>query len=303
MDIETLIVAVIVLGAASVLLRNATKRGDRSTGPGGTACGGGCSGCGPDRPAPKGRLPVIVPAIAMLLLAPEARAADTIETFDAGAMDLELYVALEGVDPTHQDITPSTELVIGVGLAERLSLCFVGSMEANQRFEEPAGGIGIALFGTPLETEHVDLDLVIGVGVGGPELNELSVAPAFELNLDVTPDLGTAGFYLRAGPELTGEFAPVGAAPPAPSVALVLNPGGYVTFAKRHQLLLEYDMSFAAPADGGVDVGGVALGYNVVLAEPFELITALAVDLPMPGEPVQVGFSVGFVAGIPPIGG
>lgn len=303
MTIETWIVGGVVAAAAIWLtLRTVRKlraqlRADQPD------CGGGCDGCGPaETPAGNRKLPVVEPLLlALVLLAGPARAADTIETFDVGATDLELYVGVDGFGPKNQDRTLSTEVVAGFGIVDGLSLYVVTALEANHRFADGAAGLGVGLFGTPLDTDHFDIDLVLDVGAGGPGFSELALAPMAEFNLDLDPGMGSWGLFVRAGAEIAGQAAPEGEAMP-PSVAVLFNPGTYLTIAGRHQLLLEYDMAIlpaTSDAPAAVDVGGLAVGYNVVLAEPIELVTQLFVDLPQEGEEAAVGVTVGFVATLP----
>jgi len=299
MSIETLIVAGVVLAAAAVLTRKAVRAIRAQLSDEGPPCNGGCD-CGPSAPPQgrKGRLPVVDPiVVAALLLSPGAlQAADTIETFDPGPTDLEFYVGLDGVGPKHQDRTVSTEVVAGFGIIDRLSLYVGAALEADHRFSGGAAGLNVGLFGTPIDTRHIDLDVVLDVGAAGPGFEQLCLTPMAELNVDLDPDMGSWGVYLRAGAAIEGSSEEGSSLPP--SFAVLLNPGTYLTVAGRHQILLEYDMALL-PQTGEVEVGGIALGWNVVLAEPIELVTQLALDIPQADERAAIGASVGFVATLP----
>ena len=303
MDIELVIVIGVVAAAALYLGQRAFRTMRAQLKDEEAACGGCGGDCGPEPEGRKGRLPVIGPAVlAGLLVAGPALAADTVETFDVGATDLEFYVGLDGVGPKQQDRTLSTEFVVGFGIVDGLSLYTTGALEANHRFVDGSAGLGVGLFGTPLDTDHFDIDLVLDVSAGGDHFTELAVAPMAEFNLDLDPEMGSWGLYVRAGAEIAGQPTEQGDEAAGPAVAVLLNPGTYLTIAGRHQVLLEYDMAIAprtADQEAGVDVGGLALGYNVTLADPFELVTQVAVDIPQEGEQAEVGFAVGFVATLP----
>jgi len=68
------------------------------------------------------------------------------------------------------------------------------------------------------------------------------------------------------------------------------------------QLLLEYDMTFspqASPEEKAIDVGGLALGYNVSLHKRIELITEVFFDIPQQDEAFAVRLLIGFIATLP----
>ena len=301
MHIETLIVGGVVAVAAIWLTWRTVRKVRSQLRADEPGCVGGCDGCGPE-PAPRGsaKLPVVEPLLlAALLLAGPGHAADTIETFDVGATDLEFYVGLDGLGPRGQDRTLSTEVVAGFGIVDGLSLYLATALEANHRFVDGSAGLGVGLFGTPLDTDHFDIDLVLDVGAAGPRFSELSVAPMAEFNMDLDPDMGSWGVFVRAGVEIAGR---AGEEEAPPGVAVVINPGTYLTLGDRHQLLLEYDMAIVpatADAPAEVDVGGLAVGYNVVVAEPMELVGQLYADLPQKEQETAIGLTLGFVATLP----
>jgi hypothetical protein len=143
----------------------------------------------------------------------------------------------------------------------------------------------------------------------------MHIAPAVELNLDAKPDLALCGLYLRAEEALEGRDDSVEDNPAtdadetrekytfAPTTALTV--GAYVTIAEIHQILVEYDIAFHHGLNDApegkpevVEHGGVALGYNVVVSENFEILSQVSVDIPNSGEKVAAGFMVGLIASI-----
>jgi hypothetical protein len=80
-----------------------------------------------------------------------------------------------------------------------------------------------------------------------------------------------------------------------------VNPGAYLRLSPRHELLVEYDRSFAlgdrrAP---GETTQAVALGFNLQLSDAFELVSQIQRDSPRGGEKPRFGLIVGFIATLP----
>jgi len=231
-----------------------------------------------------------------------ARAADTVETWDVGATDVDFYGGFDGIGADERSLYG--DIMLGYGLVERFSAYLGTTLSASDHLTDGNADVYLGIFGTPLDTDHVDLDLFLDVGAGGDGFDEFSLTPSTELNVDLKPDLGLWGLYLRAGAPIYGrlESGEDGAAEHHRAFDVELNPGTYLNLGAGHQILLEFDMAFH-PKGGAdehtVDIGGVALGYNVVLTDPIELITQLYLDLPQAGERASVGVMVGFIATLP----
>ncbi|MBK8480566.1 MAG: hypothetical protein IPL40_05265 [Proteobacteria bacterium] len=233
-------------------------------------------------------------------------AADTIETFAAGGYDLELYGGMFGLASASEGRgRPKphgrSELILGYGLVDWLALC-VGTTLHGRDDAYPDGDAAgyLLLVATPLDTDHLDLDLQLAVALAGPGLRELRYRPELELNVDLRPGLSLGGLYLRLGVPVDGiRPSASGAASAAnTTVDLATILGLYLTVASRHQLLLEYDATYHFRPESGAppaEVGGVALGYNVVLNGKLELIHQVTLDLGQGGRLSAVGASVGFI--------
>ena len=75
--------------------------------------------------------------------------------------------------------------------------------------------------------------------------------------------------------------------------------GAYATLAQRHQLLVEYDMAWLPDhlaGEAAMAVGGVALGYNVSVADELELINQVAPDVPQAPDSLSASVMTGFIA-------
>ncbi len=238
------------------------------------------------------------------LWAPPASAADTTEPFDLGATDVDFYVGFDGMGPQGGERALYGDIMLGYGLTPRLSGYVGTTLSANEQFADGNADVYLGLYGTPLDTDHFDLDLFLDFSAGGDGFDDFALTPMTELNFDLTPDLGSWGLYARIALPLYGQ--PKEGDPDEHERALdvVLNPGTYVSLGDRHQILVEYEMSFhpKATEDGHTtDVGGVALGYNVSLTPDgsFELVNQVFLDIPGKDEQAAVGVSTGFIVTLP----
>lgn len=267
------------------------------------------------RPNATGRLPqgwlVVACAASLWLFSPSAFAADTLETYDLGASDFELYAGYGGIGLKRSaERSVLTQAYLGYGLTERWSGFVQFGASGNDRFSAGEGEFGFGTFATVLDTNHFDLDLALSsTHCSGA----ISMMPSLEFNLDAIPELAANGLYLRVGEELTGRDDSTPDDPTTagdegqdkhtftPSTAFTL--GAYYTIADGQQLLVEYDMVFhhgkLGPAEAApprVEVGGVVLGYNRGMLDNLELITQLGLDMPNAGEPISGSILVGFIA-------
>lgn len=244
----------------------------------------------------------LLTALCFGLAAARAHAADTTETWDAGATDIDFYLGLDGVGRAQYEKTAFGELMLGYGIVERFSAFLGAALESNEVFADGAGAFFLGIFGTPLDTDHVDLDLFFRVGAGGPGFSEIEVTPALELNVDAHPERRSWGLYLRAGVPLFGRDTGDTRMHHELGLRCEATVGAYYTLAGRHQLLLEHDVVWhprPSAEDRPFEVGGLALGYNVTLSRAIELINQIYFDLPQAGEPAAFGVMSGFIATLP----
>lgn len=302
---EDVIVGIIVAAAAlyvgRYLWRKRTARRRRAA-----TCGASCSGCacaadcGQAAPGgsdgQSGKALTLLAAFGLAAGAPgAARAADTLETFEAGALDVELYTGYEGLGAARERHSVFGDLYLGYGITDRLS-AFVGTLvHFDGRLSNPDPDVYLGVYGTPVDTAHFDLDLSLAFDALGAGLRELQVTPGLELNLDLDSPVGPWGLYLRAALPVHGgaDGEPIAAR------QLDLVPGVWWTVREGHQLLLEYATSAhrASPeADGHLEAGAFALGYNLTLTPALELISQVSVRLPEGGEPAAAGLILGFIA-------
>lgn len=252
---------------------------------------------------------LILTTLAVADLPSAARAADTIETWSVGEPALEIYVGFDGIGLGRYEKTISSDLYLNYGFTERFSGYAGASFFSNEYFKNPGGCGAIGIFGTPVDTDHFDLDLGVDVTFGK---EGFSLTPNLELNFDLVPDGGKWGVYFRLEELITGLTgskvkavdAVAGEAGSSFQIIpeTVLTAGTYWTVKDGHQLLLEYDIGFAnKPAAGEkvMEVGGLALGYNVMLTDALELISQVYFDIPQAGEDFAFGLNVGLIVYFP----
>jgi hypothetical protein len=230
-----------------------------------------------------------------------AHAADTVETWDVGATDVDFYLGFDGISA--DEGSSFGDIMLGYGILDGFSAYLGTTLEGNEHLAEGSSTLYFGIFGTALNTDHFDLDVFLRVASGG---DELQLAPALELNWDLDPEMRTWGTYLRARVPLYGHEVPS----PGPSLTMEQDAtyhvetcvGAYRTLGESHQVLVEYNVDFhpASHEDvRSVDHGGVALGYNVMLTDSVELINQVYVDVPQGDEAVAYGVMTGFIATLP----
>jgi len=296
---EDLIVALIVcLAAVSVgvhLWRERTRAASRPPG-----CGGGCASCHcAQRPRDAQRGPpstsAVLLVVALAAAAPGAAlGADTLETWVPGAADVEVYLGVENLGTSRSEGVGSGELVLGYGVAEGLSAYLGVRLSGDGYLAQAEPQLSLGVFGTVLDTERVDLDLLLDVGTHGQGMSHLQVSPGVELNVD----LPSVGLYLRAGTCLHGAEREQADGALHTAVALELVPGAWWSPGPGHQLLVEWILGLDATEGGSgpLDTGAVALGYNAVVSPTLELISQLSLMLPQSQRGWAVGAMVGFIA-------
>ncbi len=257
----------------------------------------------------------------LLLLCADAHAANTRETWSDGAFQFEHYIHFDGIGLGKHEKTIGSDMVFGYGLMEKFSGFAVFSGSADEYFGDGSAAMTIGIAGNPVNTDHVDLDLVL---TGSMSAGAYNITPGLELNFDLKPNLELWGVYLIIEEVLTGTNTEKGldctatrnaqtnatdvACTQSETVQPVFSPktnfliGTYWTVAKGHQLLVDFKSTIHNNPQSGAntfEIGAVSLGYNVMVADTVELINGISVDIPQSGEKVNLGISIGFQFGIP----
>jgi hypothetical protein len=233
--------------------------------------------------------------LASLVGGTTAQAADTVEPWARGARDVDFTVGYQGRRPGAVPPTLGSDLMIGYGVSDRLSAYVGTTVETNGSFGGRAGNVYAGIFGTVIETRHVDVDLFLSAETSGTSVHARTYAPAIEINLDRDGDRQSVGAYVRLALPYTRTSAP-GA--DEITRAVEWNPGAYLTIARRHQVFLEWEASCERGASGTSE-HGVALGYNVTLSPTIELVSQVRLALAGAGRRPGIGFTAGFIATMP----
>ena len=232
-------------------------------------------------------------------------AADTIETWDVGASDLEFYSGYAGLGRSSPSARSTHgDMLLGFGLLPRFSAYLDLNLSANGHGNDARTTPQLGLFGTVVDSPHFDVDLLFDLS---NENDCLQFAPAVEINVDADPDMSSVGSYFRVGLPFGGAGSQSDEASrlsPEPMDWLVESSVGlYATVAHGHQLLLQLDFEFhpdPPEKQGEYRLGGLALGYNFALTDSFELIHEVYLDAPSNSTaPVDTSLMVGFIATLP----
>lgn len=240
-----------------------------------------------------------------------ARAADTIEPFELGASNLDLYLGLDGMGRGPYEKATFGDIMLGFGLTPSLSAYLGTTLQANEYLLDGSAVLYFGLFFNVIDSAVVDFDLMLDVCAGGHGFSHIGLTPALELNIDFDPEMRSGGLYLRLAESLggIGEEVPGRVTPNGNPImrgcgyqyATAVVFGAYATVSEGHQLLLEYDMAFDL-TPGSFDrvaMGGVTFGYNAEVGSGIELINHVFVDIPAAGKTVAAGVMVGFIATLP----
>lgn len=211
--------------------------------------------------------------------------ADTVETWDTGATDIELYYDLSKFDGKNSLSNSSSNFLIGYGLIDNLSGYLSHSISSFYTETSVSNTLNFGIFGTPVKKGSFQMDLFLDFESSG------TLTPAFELNYNLNPDMSGRGFYLRG-------YIPVNSANEYKFINSIL--GFYCTFSAAHQFLLEINVDYNDKLEEDkFNANTISLGYNIGLVENFELITQLTLNVPKDDESPSGGFMIGFVSTIP----
>lgn len=234
-----------------------------------------------------------------------AMAADTTEAFDVGASDVDLYLGYDGVGFDNDERSISGEVMLGYGIVDNISAFAGAARSGSETFESDSTTTYFGLFGTVVESDHVDVDVYACFSGEDADRSYLAVTPGLELNLDRAADLKSWGVYLNGAFPVFGRKTETAIQESAKTEVAVIfenTTGAYLTISDGHQLLLEFDMIFLPdPPSGqrGVQVGALAFGYNLYLVDALELINQISLDIPQGGETASIGIMIGLIATLP----
>lgn len=194
------------------------------------------------------RTSIVALAAGIWLMAPEARAADTVEPWDEGYADVDHYWGYDGIGLDRAERGIYGDMMLGWGIGHTLSPYLGTTLAGDGYLNNFAMEPYLGLYGNPLDTDHLDLDLFMDFGQGD---GALTITPAVELNIDASPDLADFGLYTRTGFPITGRADPDDPEDPGKTV-IAIEPlvGAYKTLGNS-QVLVEVDMAIRPDAAEG----------------------------------------------------
>jgi hypothetical protein len=222
-------------------------------------------------------------------------AADTTEPFAPGISDIEVYMAHDGMGRGSADQSIENEFVLGVGLTSRFS-AYIHSIHASSTYlTRGSQAFGFGLYGTALESDHLDVDLFLGLCTVDGQDDLMSLTPALELNWDSAANMSTWGLYTRMCSAFYGHEHQ-NQSRRLTDIGVTL--GGYATLRPGHQLLLEYEAlrGDRILSDLGWEHDSLSLGYNFGIAGNMEMISQVTMSLPQGEHESAYGLKIGFIS-------
>jgi hypothetical protein len=227
-----------------------------------------------------------------------ARAADTIEPWDAGAASFELYATKDGLESGVRGGVLGVDAMLGYGVADRLSAYFQAELAHPIGFGNLQAMPHFGVFGTALESDHFDLDLLLDFAVRREDVHAL---PGLELNLDSEPEQHGVGAYLRSGLPLSGHMilrrGRQHTSENGTPNLVELTFGAYLSLRDEIQLFLEHDGQAALRSgERRFESGGFAFGTNVLLSDSCELVTQAYAG----SDAARLAVTAGVIVSLPP---
>lgn len=221
--------------------------------------------------------------LSLCALAPVVEAADTTEVWAAGELEFDLVLSHQGAGRAADQRSLSNTLLVGYGVTDRISLFGGMVLEADEAFAEGEIWPYLGVMAAALDSDHLDLDLILETGASTLRPGDLELWPGLELNLDLAPDQARLGLYTLIGLPLgwagLGSSTRVGS---APELRLDLTVGAYLTVAPGHQLFLASGslvLLRGQDAPAGLEETTAVVGYNVQLSAWLEWVNQVGVQV------------------------
>ncbi len=231
----------------------------------------------------------------------------TTEPYDYGPSVFELHLGCDGLGLESEQVSILAKLLLGYGLNDWLSGYLMFRNYDTEYLVNGQGEAIFGLFGTPIDTNHLDLDLILDISLGGLSFGQLALSPGFEVNLDRKDDLSAYGAYFLFGLNIFGRDLSVEDDPLTESVdesrkilevttSADFTLGGYFALSDSKQLLLQYVFGIDPNTSGDAHEfrnGSLELGYNMMLTDSIELINEFFIQLPQGDRSASLGLTTG----------
>lgn len=230
-----------------------------------------------------------------------AHAADTVETFDIGATDVDFYLGVDNVGLEKDQGLVFADMMLGYGLVERLSAYIGSTFQVDRNLDQGSPQHYLGLFGTPVDGDHIDLDLFLDFTSSS---SGATITPSFEMNWDQDPTMATYGFYIRAGVIFEGQSLDTAEEDTSEKISTTfeVNPGVYWSLAPGRQILIEFSTGYLpspAAEEDKWDSMHMHLGWNQTLGDVLELVTEVNFTLEKIEDKNPWGSFIGLIATLP----
>ena len=216
---------------------------------------------------------------AFVLFGSPAHAADTTEVWAAGELEFDLMLSHQGAGRTFGERGLATTLLAGYGITDRISVYGGMVVEADETLSDGDIWPYLGLMAALRDGDHVDVDLLFEVGTSTVRPGELELGPGIELNLDLSPDQGSVGFFTMIGLPLGWVVDDGGSLMAAPELGLDLTVGAYLTVADGHQLFVANNtlVKLRGGHRAAAEETSTVLGYNVRLTDALEWVNQVGI--------------------------
>jgi hypothetical protein len=148
-------------------------------------------------------------------------------------------------------------------LTSRFS-AYIHSIHASSTYlTRGSQAFGFGLYGTALESDHLDVDLFLGLCTVDGQDDLMSLTPALELNWDSAANMSTWGLYTRMCSAFYGH---------------------------------EHQNQSRRLSDLGWEHDSLSLGYNFGIAGNMEMISQVTMSLPQGEHESAYGLKIGFIS-------
>jgi hypothetical protein len=150
----------------------------------------------------------LVGCVFILLSSIPANAADTTELFGPGPCEVDFFAGFDGIGLTADEQGISGDMMLGYGVLGLLSSYLGIALSENGQLADGAADLYLGIYGTAIESDHIDLDLVLDFSSAGAHFDRFRITPSTEVNFDLDPEMQSWGAYLRAGLPVYGRETP-----------------------------------------------------------------------------------------------
>lgn len=230
-----------------------------------------------------------------------ALALDTIEVFAPRAFSVEAHLVYSGLGPDSDGRALDLTQVLGHGLHDRLSVGALLHLHMMDDLTALAAGASLCALVAALDGEHMDLDLGLELGAGGPGFTLFGLRPFAEFNLDSRLDRAGIGLFVQLA--LPMDWSVAETEEGLHALGLEALVGGTLGLGCGRQLLLAYALSFDALAEDGAWLerpGTVELGFQVMLSPETQVLCTLGLDLPGLDKPISLSLGLGLILSLEP---